>query len=614
MKDADPVASRTSRRAGLLVREGDYTHSYPHCWRCGTPLIYWAKPTWFASTSARKDDLLRENETVDWHPEHIKHGRFGDWLENNVDWALSRERFWGTPIPVWRCRDLNTTCASGRSPSCPRSPARDLGDLDLHRPDVDEIVLACSECGGRAQRIEPVLDAWFDSGAVPASQFHYPFEGTDVFEQRFPADFVCEAIDQTRGWFYSLLAVNTLVFEHAPYRHVVCLAHIVDRDGQKMSKSRGNVIDPWTILETHGADALRWYFFSAGSPWTNRRVYEEGIEEATRRMLLTLWNTYYFFVTYANLDGWEPDGAARAPSHVLDRWARSRLHGTVRDVTTALEGFDAYAGAQAVERLVDDLSNWYVRRSRPRFWKSTDPDAHATLHECLRTVTKLLAPFCPFVTDEVHVNLARTTESVHLADWPETDIGAIDESLEAAMAAVRQDRRPSAPPPRTEAKLKVRRPLRRALVLAPDPERLTPELVDEIADELNVKEVELVTDLEGLLDYSVIPVFRRLGPKVGPLMPKVKDSLATADAAEVRRALERDGEYCLSLGDGDTVTLGPDDVEVRADAHGELTLARDGAYAVALDTTLDDELRREGLARETSHAPSTTCARRATQT
>ena len=329
VKDADPAIVDALAAAGRLVRVVDYTHSYPHCWRCDTPLIYWAKPTWFARTSSRRADLLRENETIGWHPEHIKHGRFGDWLENNVDWALSRDRFWGTPMPVWRCADCGHDTCVGSVAELSDLTGRDLADLDLHRPYVDDVVFTCPQCGGRARRVEPVLDAWFDSGSMPAAQFHYPFEHTDLFERRFPADFIAEAIDQTRGWFYSLLAVNTLVFDRTPYRNVVCLAHIVDRDGQKMSKSRGNVIDPWTILETRGADALRWYFFSAGSPWTSRRVFPEGIDESIRHFILTLWNTYSFFVTYANLDGFDPAAhrvaAPDARAHVLDRWIRSRL-------------------------------------------------------------------------------------------------------------------------------------------------------------------------------------------------------------------------------------------------------------------------------------------------
>jgi isoleucyl-tRNA synthetase len=365
-----------------------------------------------------------------------------------------------------------------------------------------------------------------------------------------------------------------------------------------MSKSRGNDIDPWTILRSRGADALRWYFFSAGSPWTNRRVSEEGIDESTRRFFLTLWNTYAFFVTYANLDGWEPARRA-APRHVLDRWARSRLHATVRDVTDALESFDALGAAQALETFVDDLSNWYVRRSRPRFWKAADADAHATLHECLATVAKLLAPLCPFVSDELHRTLARASESVHLADWPEVDAGAIDPSLEEAITLVRQ-LVTLGRAARTEAKLKVRQPLHRALVVMPDGSALPSELVDEMADELNVKRVEMLDDLEGLLDEHAVPNFRRLGPKAGKNMPRLKEVINEVDVGELRAAFGAAGHYTVELADGAQIDIEPEDVEIRASEHQELALARDGGYAVALDTTIDDDLRLEGIARELS--------------
>ena len=571
-----------------------YEHSYPHCWRCDTPLIYWAKPTWFARTSTRRADLLRENETVGWHPEHIRHGRFGDWLENNVDWALSRDRFWGTPLPFWRCGEGHDTCV-GSVAELGELAGRDVTDLDLHRPDVDDVSITCPRCGARARRVEAVLDAWFDSGAMPASQWHYPFEHADVFDRRFPADFICEAIDQTRGWFYSLLAVNTLVFGRTPYRNVVCLALVLDRDGQKMSKSRGNIIDPWSILGTRGADALRWYFFSAGSPWTSRRFDEHTIDESTRQFLLTLWNTASFFVTYANLDGFEP-GPPVPAGHVLDRWARSRLHATVQTVTDALEAFDALGAAQALDGLVDDLSNWYVRRSRARFWKAADPSASATLHECLVTVSLLLAPFCPFTADELHRVLTPSGVSVHLADWPTPDRSALDPTLEAAMVVARRLVTLGLAA-RNDARLKVRQPLRRALVVLPAGTTLPDELATQVADELNVKTLETVTDLEGLLAYRVTPDFRRLGPRVGRLMPQVQAALAAADGNAVRAALLTDGQVVLSL-DGGEVTLGADDVEVRAQAHEELVLAEDAGFAVALDTTLDDNLRREGLARE----------------
>jgi isoleucyl-tRNA synthetase len=596
VKDADPAIIDALAARGRLVRAVEHTHSYPHCWRCGTPLIYWAKPTWFARTSDRLDALLRENEAIGWHPEHIKHGRFGDWLANNVDWALSRDRFWGTPLPFWRCSSCGHDTCVGSIAELTALAGRDCSALDLHRPDVDDVTIECSACGGRSQRVESVLDAWFDSGAMPASQLHYPFEGEDVFARRFPADFICEAIDQTRGWFYSLLAVNTLVFDRSPYRNVVCLALLVDRDGFKMSKSRGNVIDPWTILETKGADALRWYFFSAGSPWTSRRVDEQMIDESTRRFLLTLWNTYSFFVTYATLDGWEPTGAAAGSTHVLDRWVRSRLHSTVEAVTRGLDEFDALRAAQALESFVDDLSNWYVRRSRPRFWRSADDAAHATLHECLRTVTLLLAPLCPFVSDELWANLGGTGESVHLADWPDADAAAVEPALERDVEAARKVVTLGRAA-RTEARIRVRQPLPRALVLLPPGEQLGPELLDQVADELNVKQVEQIVDLTGLLEHRVVPNFRRLGPRLGPLMPKVKDALTALDGAVASTSLERDGTVRLEV-DGTTVELTAEDLEIRAVAHEELALVEEGGYAVALDTTIDDALRLEGVARE----------------
>jgi isoleucyl-tRNA synthetase len=596
VKDADAGLIDLLAAGGKLVSVVEYTHSYPHCWRCGTPLVYWAKPTWFARTAQHKDALLRENETIGWHPEYIKRGRFGDWLENNVDWALSRDRFWGTPMPVWRCQDCNADTCVGSVAELGELAGCDLSDLDLHRPYVDDVTLTCAACSGRAARVEPVLDAWFDSGSMPSAQFHYPFEHEEVFAHRFPADFIAEAIDQTRGWFYSLLAVNTLVFDRAPYRNVVCLALIVAADGQKMSKSRGNVIDPWVVLNRRGADALRWYFFSSGSPWTTRRVSDAGIEESTNRFLLTLWNTYSFFVTYANLDRWSSEHTAPA-EHVLDRWIRSRLHRTVAEVTDALEGYDALRAAQALDRLVDDLSNWYVRRSRPRFWTDSDPAAHTTLHECLLRITELLAPLCPFITDELHRNLSGRDESVHLADWPEADTTAVDGELEAEMTRARRVVSLGLAA-RSDAHLKVRTPLRRALVLVPEGDALDDAVIEEVRDALNVRRVELITDLEGLVDYDVVPNFARLGPRVGKLMPHVQSALKAVDGATVRRAFEQSGQFPIELEGGETVDVGPEELDVRATSHAEFALAQEGGYTVALDTTLDDELRREGLARE----------------
>ena len=589
VKDADPAIIDDLRARGLLVREEPYEHSYPHCWRCGTPLIYWAKTSWFARTSDRRDDLLAENERIGWYPEHIKHGRFGKWLEGNVDWALSRDRYWGTPLPIWRCTTCSDDVCVGSVAELGELAGRDLSDLDLHRPYVDEVTFPCRTCGGTRRRLAPVLDAWFDSGAMPSAQHHHPFADDGRFEASFPADFICEAIDQTRGWFYSLLAVNTLVFGQTPYRNVVCLGHIVDHDGLKMSKSRGNVIDPWEIFSGHGADALRWYFFSAGQPWSPRRVFEDGIRETTRQTLLTLWNVFSFFVTYADLDGFQPDGAVPRPTHVLDRWVLDELDATVAEVTEALEGFDALGAATVISRFVDDLSNWYVRRSRPRFWKASDRAAHATLHHCLTVVSQLLAPFCPFLADELYTTLTGDV-SVHLSDWPAvtgTGEHPLREPMTIARRLVSLGRAA-----RTDAKVKVRQPLPRALLLHPGTV-LDDEVRAEIASELNVKTLEDVDTLSGLMTWTVVPNFRALGPRLGPRVNDVKQALAASDGSALRQQLDDTGVIEVA---GERLTA--EEVEVRAARHEAFALAEEGGLAVALDLDIDDTLRREGLARE----------------
>jgi isoleucyl-tRNA synthetase len=617
VKDADRSIIDDLAARGLLVREQPYTHSYPHCWRCGTPLIYWAKTSWFVRTSHHRSDLLRENEHVNWYPEHIKHGRFGDWLENNVDWALSRDRYWGTPLPIWRCANGHDTCI-GSVAKLSRLVGSDLAGLDLHRPAVDDVVFPCpaAGCDDSATRVTPVLDAWFDSGSMPSGQHHYPFGDPAEFQKAFPADFICEAIDQTRGWFYSLLAVNTLVFGSTPYRNVVCLAFVVDEFGQKMSKSKGNVLDPWHVFDNFGADALRWYFFSAGSPWTNRRVYEDGIREATRKTLITLWNVFAFFATYADLAGWAPaaepgpgagsggDGVSEGdwdPSdgggagHVLDRWAEARLSQTVAAVTDALDNFDALGGATTLAAFVDDLSNWYVRRSRPRFWGpaggAPDPGAPETLHRCLTIVSQLLAPFCPFLADELNVMLTGEV-SVHLQRWPDLpDPDPGDARLLAEMDAARRlvGLGRSA---RTDAGVRTRQPLGRALVLHPGTD-LTPEVRAQVADELNVKAIEDVETLSDLMSWTVVPNFRTLGPRLGPRVNEVKRALAAADGSEIRRRLESDG-FVEVAGE----RLEPADVEVRAASHDQFALATDDDWAVALDLQLDEALELEGVARQ----------------
>ncbi|MGQ0830165.1 MAG: isoleucine--tRNA ligase [Microthrixaceae bacterium] len=589
VKDADRDIIDDLTARGRLVAEEPYEHSYPHCWRCGTPLIYWAKTSWFARTSERRAELLEQNERIGWYPSHIKTGRFGKWLEGNVDWALSRDRYWGTPLPIWRCGECRVDTCVGSIAELAALAGHDLSDLDLHRPYVDDVTFPCQSCSGTARRLPPVLDAWFDSGSMPSAQHHHPFADDSQFERSFPADFICEAIDQTRGWFYSLLAVNTLVFGETPYRNVVCLGLLVDENGAKMSKSRGNVVDPWQIFSSLGADALRWYFFSAGQPWTPRRVSEDGIREATRQTLVTLWNVFSFHCTYADLDGWSPTGEVPQPTHVLDRWILSELDDTVVTVTAALETFDALAGATRLAGFVDDLSNWYVRRSRPRFWKASDPAAHATLHQCLRTVAELLAPFCPFLADELHTTLTASA-SVHLADWPSVG-GWRDEDLAASMAAGRR-LVALGRAARTDAKVRVRQPLSRALLLHPGAS-LSAEVLEEIAVELNVKVLEDVDTLSGLMSWSVVPNFRVLGPRLGARINDVKQALQTADGSELQRRLEHDG-FIEIAGE----RLSADEVEVRAARHDAFALAEDGGWAVALDLELTDALRSEGTARE----------------
>jgi isoleucyl-tRNA synthetase len=588
VKAADPLLVRDLEERGLLLRHEPYLHSYPHCWRCGTPLIYWAKTSWFARTSERRADLLAQNDRITWQPPHIKEGRFGKWLEHNVDWALSRDRYWGTPLPVWRCDAGHDTCV-GSVAELSELAGRDLTRLDLHRPAVDEVEVRCPAegCGDTARRLPPVLDAWFDSGAMPSAQHHWPFENREVFEAGFPADFICEAIDQTRGWFYTLLAVSTLALGSTPFEAVVCLGLLVDGEGQKMSKTKGNVIDPWHVVETFGADALRWNFFSVGQAWSTRRVSLDGFRESTSA-LITLRNVFSFFCTYADLEEWAP-GEAVEPTHVLDRWVLAQLDEAVGEVTEALEGLDALRAANRIERFIDDLSNWYVRRSRPRFWKASDPAAFATLHRCLVVVGELLAPFCPFLADELWTTLTGG-RSVHLADWPQP-AGRADPALahemEAARRLVALGREA-----RTDAKVKVRQPLRRALLLHPGAD-LSPEVRAEVADELNVHALQEIESLGGLMRWTVVPNFRALGPRLGPKVRQVKAALAAADGSQVAATLETEGAVEVA---GER--LGPEDVEVRADRSQDVALARDGTWAVALDLELDGQLVREGTARE----------------
>ncbi len=605
VKDADPEIVEALRESGRLYREESYEHSYPHCWRCGTPLIYYAKSSWYIATTEVRDRMLAENERIGWHPEHIKHGRFGKWLEGNVDWALSRERYWGTPLPVWEC-----TQADCEERFCAGSIAdlRDRGGEvpdDLHRPYIDEVALRCESCDGKMRRVPEVIDAWFDSGAMPFAQFHYPFEGKERFEERFPADYICEAIDQTRGWFYSLLAESVLLFDRTSYLNCVCLGLILDPEGHKMSKSRGNVVDPWEVIGAHGADAFRWYYFTSQQPWAGYRFSTETVGEAVRQFLLTLWNTYSFFVLYANAEGWEVDSSlvARRSSfeHPLDRWAVSRLQGVVRQVRDELDNFDSTASGRAIDAYVDELSNWYVRLSRRRFWEG-DASAFRTLRHCLIEVSKLLAPFVPFIADEIFDNLAGAeADSVHLADYPEPDDDLADPELEAGMEAARRAVELGRAA-RAQAKVKMRQPLRRAVIVATDDERAAIEdLSDLVASELNVKELEFVGEEAELVSYRVKPNYRTLGPRFGKDMPHAAAAVEALDPEAVAAAVAGERRVGIRV-NGAEHDLEPDDVTlVMAPLPGYQVEAESGR-AVALALELDDELRREGLAREVVRA------------
>jgi isoleucyl-tRNA synthetase len=642
---------------GLLFRRSDYEHSYPHCWRCDTPLIYYAKPSWYIATSKLRERMMAANETINWYPPHIKHGRFGDWLAGNVDWALSRERYWGTPLPVWRC-EAGHTLTIGSFTELEQLSGTTL--KDHHRPYVDEVTLSCpcthdplsipstdgesheqpgaskgAVCGKPMKRVPEVIDVWFDSGSMPFAQHHYPHEHAQLFQKEFPADFICEALDQTRGWFYSLLAVSTLLFDKSSYENVVCLGLILDADGQKMSKSKGNTVEPWQVLDKYGADAFRWYFFTSKQPWDGYRFSEEAIGEGVRLFLKQLWSTYFFYTLYANANadvlaanananfdplpsmqgiesigaegadatGREAIGSGITPASVsdLDSWALSRTAGTAAVVAERLDAYDATTAGRAIAELVADLSNWYVRRSRRRFWDG-DAGAFATLRECLLIVSKLLAPFCPFVADEIYDNLDGTLASVHLCDFPVGDALPVrDESLEQAMAIARETVRLGLGA-RAQAKIKVRQPLAEAVVVADGREREAIErLVEIVREELNVRQVRFVEAADELGEYELKANYRTLGPLFGKDMPLVAKAIAALDPARVAAAVRSGEGIGISVGDREH-TLTAQDVILTMKAPEGYSVEREGAHAVALDLTIDGSLLREGRSREIVHA------------
>lgn len=613
VRDADTPIVRHLEQAGLLVYEHRHTHTYPFCWRCDTALIYYAKPSWYIATTTVRDHMVAENAGVDWKPPHIRDGRYGDWLSNNVDWALSRERYWGTPLPLWTCLSCEHRVAVHSRAELGRLAGADLSAVDMHRPHVDQVELSCPCCAGVMRRVPEVIDAWYDSGAMPFAQFGYPHVpgSRDRFDEHFPADYVCEAVDQTRGWFYSLQAIGTLLFGRSAYRRALCLGHIVDEDGRKMSKSAGNVLDPWTLIERHGADALRWLLLAEGTPWQSRRIGEGVLSDVTRRLLSTLWNSYYFFVEHANQAGWTPDRGAPPIRQrpVMDRYILAELHHTVSTVDDALSDFDATRGGQCIRDFVDDLSNWYVRRTRTRFVaeRGSDTDdvraALSTLHTCLETLCGLLAPYTPFIADELYENLVRSwnpdaAESIHLSRFPAVDERMRDDGLRSAMAVARRvvslgrDARRAAGIP-------VRQPLRRAAVTVPTAERSAfASLRDVVAAELNVKDIEVETSTEN--PHCVVelkPNFRTLGKAFARSTPLVAQAIREAAATSMLESLQKTGSFAVTV-EGDEVMVTADQVDVIERPLTGWQASSDGPYSCALDVTIDRQLRLEGLARE----------------
>ena len=602
-KKADDTLVADLKARDLLYKHVGYEHSYPHCWRCHTPLIYYAQPSWYIKTTQIKDELLRENEGTNWYPETIKWGRYGDWLNNNVDWALSRNRYWGTPLPIWRCPEGHLIAVDSLARLGELS-GRDLADLDPHRPFVDEVTFACPECGETATRVPEVIDCWYDSGAMPFAQFGYPHRGQEEFASRYPADYICEAIDQTRGWFYTLMAVGTLVFDQSSYKNVVCLGHILDEDGRKMSKHLGNVLEPIPLMDEHGADAVRWFMLASGSPWQARRVGHAAIGEVVRKVLLTYWNTAAFLSLYARAADWTPASADTPPiaeRPALDRWVLSEAHRLAREVDAALEVFDTQRAGRLISAFVDDLSNWYVRRTRRRFWDG-DPAALATLDEALRIVTLVMAPFTPFVTERVWQDMVRSVDpdappSVHMASWPAVDDAVIDDTLAAQVALVRRVVELGRAA-RAASSVRTRQPLARALVSAPGWSSLPVELVAEVASELNVLDMASLSASEGdLVDVTAKANFRSLGKRYGKQVQEIAAAIAATDAAALASGL-RSGAAQVSVDGIGLVDLTEEDVVITETPREGWSVASGEGETVALDLELTDDLRRLGIARE----------------
>ena len=601
-KKADTALTDNLRERDLLFREEPYEHSYPHCWRCHTPLIYYAQPSWYIKTTAIKERLMSENEKTKWYPDTIKWGRYGDWLTNNVDWALSRNRYWGTPLPIWRCDNEHLTVVESLA-ELGDLAGQEISDLDPHRPYIDDITILCPHCDATATRVPEVIDCWYDSGAMPFAAQWYPQHNEKGFTAQYPADFVCEAIDQTRGWFYTLMAIGTLVFEESSYKNVVCLGHILDEDGRKMSKHLGNVLEPIPLMDQHGADAVRWFMLASGSPWQSRRVGHTAIADIVRKNLLTYWNTVSFLSLYARSAPWSPaDGAPPVDQRpIMDRWLLAQAHSLSAGVDSALDNFDTQLGGRLITEFIDDLSNWYVRRTRRRFWDG-DPAALATLHDAVQIVTLCMAPYTPFITERVWQDLFRETQphlppSVHLARWP--DESSVDSQLQKHMELARRitELGRSA---RATSSIKTRQPLGRALISAPGWSDLPTELIAEVAQELNVRELlTLDTSESELVEISLKPNFRSLGARFGKQTPLVATHISLQDATELVNTLRTSGTVSYDIeGLKGTATISLDDVVVTETPVEGWAVAADAGASFALDLHITRELGLAGMARD----------------
>lgn len=602
VKDADPKITEDLKARGLLFAQKSYAHSYPFCWRCDTPLLYYARSTWFIKMTALKELLLENNRAVNWLPDNIKEGRMGNFLENVIDWGLSRERYWGTPLPVWECGCGNYTVI-GSVDELKQKGAKVPENLELHKPYIDAITIACDCCGKPMRRAPEVIDCWYDSGSMPFAQWHYPFENKQEFEKRFPANFISEAVDQTRGWFYTLLAIGTLVFGRTPFENCIVLGHVQDKDGQKMSKHKGNVIDPWAVLDKQGADAVRWYFYFGSMPWLPSRFSEDAVSEAQRKFMGTLWNTYAFYVLYADIDNFDPTKHNISLDNVMDRWILSRLHTLIKSVCKNLDAYRLTESARELDKFVDELSNWYVRRCRERFWASgmeqDKKDAYITLYTVLKTLCRLAAPFIPFMTESIYQNIVRSVDkeapqSVHLCEYPRPNEALIDKDLEQGMDAMLKivvlGR--SA---RNTAGIKNRQPVANMYVAGLD--KLDDMFKNLMAGELNIKNITFGADLSSFITYSAKPQLKTLGPRYGALLGAIRAHLAKADGAAVMEELRAKGSYTF-MADKTTVSLSEEDLLIEPVQKQGYVTENEGGLSVVLDTTLSEALIEEGYVRE----------------